>query len=263
MRNIFRVVFLFLCLFTSQNVLAQIGGISASKVNSFNVAPIPLHSIEFEPTFSSSKSSSYWDQNGIKFSSDTASVSSGLAWRVTYGLSEKTEIGLSTTPLINGLSLGFKTQILEQNNFQLATMGGFNFPFGNRTYDTKNPSVNDITSIAIGAIGSLAISEKSSLDVNLTYQDYFKQVDFAGPSLIFSADVDLYNKKETLLFLFSTYFQKNYLGDNSSSFFSISPGVSIETGENFLFVFNTSHALFGSNTSISHGLSLAVTMSIN
>ena len=101
-----KVIIFILAVFICHSLTAQIGGISTTKINTIDVAPIPFQTIEFEPTFGSCRSSSFWDTQGNRIRVDSTTVSSNLSWRVTYGLSEKTEVGLTTTSNINGLSIG-------------------------------------------------------------------------------------------------------------------------------------------------------------
>ena len=45
-------------------ISSQIGGITASKINSVNHAPIDVGLAEFEPSYSLSKARKQWDQKG-------------------------------------------------------------------------------------------------------------------------------------------------------------------------------------------------------
>ncbi len=258
------IVILLLNSLLSCAVFGQIGGISASKLSSYTTIGINKHDVEFEPTFGTSLSSSYWDNNGNLINSNAITQSSNIMWRVSYGLSHKTEVGFSIDSDASSVSIGMKTILSGGNKIQFSGMTGINLALGNRTFDPDKPGIDDVSSYAVGIIGSWFLNERNSVDANLTFQDYFKDVtNQTGSAVFVSADYGHYIENKSFQYLLSISYESSNIGTLNRSGLTITPGVSIETGDNFLFVINTSHTLTGTNMDKSLGISIALTTTIH
>ena len=85
---------------------SQVAGISASKIGTFCFGTVPAKDLEFEPSFSFGKTSQTWNSESKlqnKFANgDSIETISGLAFRCTYGLTDKLEIGMSAPADVSG-----------------------------------------------------------------------------------------------------------------------------------------------------------------
>ena len=74
----------------SEAIYSQIGGITASKINSVNHAPIDVGLAEFEPSYSLSRARQQWDQNGdlspIYSTIDSIVIDASFNLRMAYAL---------------------------------------------------------------------------------------------------------------------------------------------------------------------------------
>lgn len=257
--NITLVSLLFL--FFQQISFCQITGISGSKISAFSYDPIPKNIVEFEPTFNITSSDQIWDNDSNLTDLDSASVSSSLCWRITYGMTDNIEVGLSVPSDVSAGGLGIKAYLYGDDVFNLTAMAGTNIALGNRIYDKDNPSIDDLSTYGLGLVGSLVFDEKRSIDINFQVQDYFKN-DIEGiptSSYFFNADYGGRGWNDKLLFILGSGYQFNKIDDVTQSKWTLFPGVSIEFAENYLIVMNTSFDFAGKNMEKQFGFSLSLT----
>lgn len=250
---------LFILLLSVSSAQAQVAGISASKLNTINAEPISKGALELEPTFSSSRSSAVWGVDGLDELGNT-SVSSSICWRVTHGISDGIEVGLSIPSDFSSGSLGLKTILSAKDIFSLGAMIGISTPFGNRNFNQDNRAADDLTSYGIGLIGSWIFSSVSSLDANIQYQDYFNTVGAESPSgILYNVDYGHYIAGGKFQLFVGAGYQTASADGFSANVFSLFPGISVETSDKYMLVLNTQHDLFGKNAEKTIGLNLAVT----
>jgi len=179
-KSVSRVLFISgLLVLISCPLFAQIAGISASKVAAPCVDPIDDHQVEFEPSYGIQTSKQFWDENGdlqdLYNSADSVELSSGLMWRISYGLlDDKMEVGISFSPDLSSFNWGTKMTVFQQEKTAISLMAGLYMPLGSRAYDKGNPTSDDLKSYGLGIINSWAFDETFSVDVNIQFQDYFK-----------------------------------------------------------------------------------------
>lgn len=157
----------------SMSLSAQIGGIGGTKLNTFNTVPLLKKTAEFEPTYNVSRSSGFWNRGGF-IGEDTITLASNLSWRITYGLSEKVELGMNYQSDVAFGNFDFKVQVKDGELFKLGVMGGLGVPLGNRSFANSNPSIDDVSNFSLGAIASYDIDTITSIDVNFQMTDYFR-----------------------------------------------------------------------------------------
>jgi hypothetical protein len=247
---------------------AQVGGISASKVGTFCAGTVPEKDLEFEPSFNLSRATKQWDANYKlvdKFSSpDSAEIGSGFAIRCTYGFTQKFEMGISVPSDVSGASLGAKFKTWSNDNSGFSVIAGINVPTGNRVSSNKSNSLDEIGTFAGGFVFSHKFSEKLLWDIHLQGQKLLRNAGVNNHTDVFiSTDCGFYPKEQIQLIGGMGYYT-NIFEDSSlnSGMLEIHPGVSYETGENFLIVASSSIGLLGKNETQSWGLNLAFTMTI-
>lgn len=258
------IILFLLCQITN----AQITGISASKVVAYTVINIPHNTVEFEPSFGSSWSSRQYDKDGnvvnLYNSPDSASVSSGLAWRITYGLFDKMEIGTSFSPSFSSVSWSTKYMVIGNDKYGFSIMAGMTNPLGNRVYNKSQRTANDVTSYGLGLIGSWFFTDQLSLDINTQFQNYSESVNgVSDGDFFFSADIGNYILNNKILLLASFSHQRSTYPTLTQKKWTFSPGVSIEYANNFLVVVNGSFDFAGRNIFKQHGFGIALTTFLN
>lgn len=168
-----RICFCFVICLISDVCMAQISGIAGTKLVTFNTVPLPNKTTEFEPTYNVSRSSGFWNDSGF-IGEDTIAIASNLSWRITYGLSDKVELGMNYQSDVAFGNFDFKAQIKDGDLFKLGVMAGLGVPLGNRTYAHSNPSIDDVSNFSVGLIASYDIDTITSIDVNMQMTDYFR-----------------------------------------------------------------------------------------
>lgn len=249
-------------LFSIKIGLSQIMGISGSKISAFSYDPIPVHVLEFEPTFNITRSNSFWDDTADRITDiDSVTISSSLCWRITYGLMENLEVGLSVPSDVSSGALGIKAYLYGGDLFNLSAMAGTNIALGNRTFDKNNPNFDDLSNFGLGLVGSLVFNEKQSIDINFQVQDYFKNEIEGVPtsSYFFNADYGGRALKDNVLLILGTGYQFYKTDNLEQSKWTLYPGISVEFANNYLIVINTSFDFLGKNIEKQFGFSLSLT----
>lgn len=250
-------------IFITHFLTAQIGGISASKISAFNYIPVPFKTVEFEPTTNLFRSNSIFDNDGNTISLDTTSVSSSLNWRITYGLTENVEVGLTFPSNMQGGNASIKGYLWGKGIFHLGAMAGIYFPWGNRSFDQNNPTSNDIGNYGLGLITSLEWNDRNSTDINIQFQNNFKDHDqLPTNSYFINVDHGWYSKDGKVLWILGSGYQYGEVNEQVQSKFTLYPGFAWEYPETFLIVIATSFDLFGKNTNKNIGFGMSLTTSL-
>lgn len=257
------------CLFTFTNIAnAQVGGISASKVGTFCAGTVPARDLEFEPSYSFSKASKQWNEDSKlvrKFSSsDSVEIASELAIRCTYGFSDNLEMGISVPSDVSWASFGAKFKAWSAERSEFSIIAGINLPMGNRVYSKKSDATEDIGALAAGIVFSHQFSDKLLWDIDIQGQTLLRNAGANNHSDLFiNTDMGYFAKEHIQLICgigYYGFFYKN--ASESISMIDFHPGISYETGENFLIVLSSAIGLYGKNENQWYGINLAFTMTI-
>lgn len=255
----------FICIVIPVLLTGQIGGVTGSKISSFNAAAIPQGTAEFEPSYSFSSSSQFWDNDGtlqpLLGSNDIVQKNTSIALRMAYPMTEKLEVGSILTS--NSSSWSFKHLSYSRNKLDIGVMGGVNIPYGNTIIDKNNKQAGQVLSYGMGGIFSYQFTDDGSMDVNIQYQDYAGSADGLQNSDIFiSADYGQYFDDQSWQLVASFLYQYSAYDQSSGSILSFTPGIIFEMKKDYLIVINGSFALTGSNNTKSNGMSIAWTITI-
>lgn len=241
------------------NVVAQISGISGTKISSFSYNPVPHKTVEFEPTLSSIFAKAYWADTGERkdFDNDQFVVSSNIYWRISYGLNKRTELGLSATNNLSSINLGAKVWLINNEKTNFSAMFGYNIPLGNDTYAGDDYKHISFSNIGYGVIASFEFDAKNQLDVNFQIQHGFNDLNPA--QLFINTDFGSYFLRDDLFVIFGVSYQQSIAGNINSNKLTIYPGLALETGKQFAFAVNSQHDLFGRNSFKTWGLNIVLT----
>ncbi len=254
-----KYLFILLLVSLSVTAAAQISGISDSKVGAISADVVPVGVLEFGPSFSTSRTASEWSSDGLN-KMDKTSTSSSVNWGLTFGLAKSIEIGVSMPADFSSASWGLKSTLITKDVFSFAAMVGVTMPFGNRTFDPDNRSIDDLSLYGIGLITSWNFTEQSSVDFSIQYQDYFKSIGAESPGGLFiNLDYGHYVADGKLLLILGTGYQQTDNMNLATHVFSVSPGISIEYSDKYLILLNTQHDLLGKNISKSVGFNIGLT----
>lgn len=264
----YKLFLLVALLVVTSNLKAQVGGISASKLGSFNTETVSKHTIELEPTFSFSFAKKEWNRDSklvnIYTNGDSIVKESELGFRMTYGLTNDLEIGVNFLSDAENLSVGLKYNIpLKMKKMSLGLIGGTNIPLGNKSYNPKDELAENTTQIALGGVMSYEFNDRNSLDVNLSYQDYFKKTTNKHKNdLFFTADFGHYLKQKNILLITGLVYSYSRFDNNDLNVYLLTAniGVSLEYAKNFLVILNMPVDLAGKNMHKTIGGSIALTI---
>lgn len=248
MNSIKHIPVIFL-IFFSNNLFSQISGISASKLVVINTETVPKNKIEFEPAFNFSISNS-----------DSLQTNSNFGFRFTYGLNDKTEIGISLPINMNGVNWGIKYHAIDIRRLSLGIIAGIeNTLFVNNFTEADLPVF--FKSYATGFTSTYQISNKLSIDFDSQVQSHFH-----------------YSKQDFHLFINSElgYFIKDGLQlaggfqyGNNPLFYSpensliFNSGLTVEKAENFILVLNFPYQFKIKQSNASIGFAMALTILID
>lgn len=263
-KKLFSLILIFYCTIA----FSQIGGISNSKLYSINTDAIGHHTIEFEPTVYHANSSKYWNNEGDlqnSFStSDSAIKNTGLAFRFTYGLWDVLEIGGSISTELGSTSLGLKYKFWSNDQMGFAAMAGANIPLGNKTIDKTIRLSDQLTSIGAGFIYTMNFSEVFSLDANAQYLFFAEETDDKNKgTLNLSTDIGYYIFNRNLQLIVGAGYLNSYFDSFNSSTLTLYPGVTVETGNNYVIVIQAPFDIGGKNALKNAGFALSLTLAFD
>lgn len=256
------IILLIYSLFASV-VIAQVGGVSGSKINAVNHVPIAVGLAEFEPSYNFARYGQQWNDDSdlinIFSSSDSIVIDASFNLRMAYAFTEELEFGCNLGADYSNWSA--KYALFTENKLGLGLLAGVNFPFGFQVVDTKNRGVDQIGTYGIGVIASYELSEESSLDFNMQRQDYFQKHP-ALPSSDLFIYLDYGHYIGDFFMLASISYQHSSFDGFEQNKLSFSPGVSIEMKPEYLIVANANFDILGKNIEKSMGLSVAFTITL-
>ncbi len=266
-----RIILLWLSTFLY--TFAQIGGISASKLFTYDVCTVPKDKIEFEPSFSSLFYFHTENKGGVAparagVGTDvykTLNVESAMLFRFTYGVAENFELGMSVPSTVEGINFGAKFRLPYRIRGKTAfgLMAGINLPVGNEVYYLEGSNSNKVyynVGVALGGIVSHSFTKNFSVDFNYIGQKHFysgnnKDLNTFDYSLGTDWGYYFANKIQAILGL--NYY---YIGEKiSKKILALNPGVTIERGKMFILVLSFPFTVYTKNIDRYVGFSFALT----
>ncbi len=241
---------------------AQVGGVSGSKINAVNHAPIAVGLAEFEPSYNYLRTHEYWNDEGklenIFSTSDSLLIRASINLRIAYTFTEALEFGCNLG--VDYSNWSFKYALHTDKKLGIGLLAGANFPFGNTIVDKTRRSAAQIGTYGFGAIASYEFDEQSSLDFNVQIQEYFQKNDeLPNADMFLYLDYGHYYKD---FFLLASVSYQQSFGDIDQHLLTFYPGVSIEMKPEYLIVLNGVFDILGRNIERTQGLSIAFTITL-
>jgi len=255
-------------LISSNFAKAQVGGISGAKLDAYCVDVVDHHKIEFEPAFFHFSSRTTWDNDGhlddIYGSSDSVYRNTGINFRFTYGLWDKLEIGASISTDLQVSNWGARYILYQKEKIGVAVIAGANIPFGNKVVDKSLRVADNLTSVGGGGVFSAQFSENLSFDFNGQYMAFIKTTDQKHKgSYYFDADIGYYVFNHQLQIIGGLGYQRSVFEEFTSSTLTVYPGVTVETGKNYIIVLSVPFDVYGSHSNKNVGVMLALTLTFD
>ncbi len=249
MNNIkFTTAFALIILF-SQNIFSQTGGISASKLVVINTETVQANKIEFEPAF-----------NILIQNSDSLITSSDFGFRFTYGLNNKTEIGISLPVNMQGINWGIKYHIIDFNKLSFGMIAGIeNALIVNNSNELKSRIF--FKSYAGGIVSSYQINDKLSIDFDGQIENHFhySKQDF---HLFFNSEIG-YFITDGLQLVSGIQYGNNPLTEIHENNLTLNSGMTVEKAKNFILVLNFPYQFKSKQSPSAFGFALALTILID
>ncbi|RLD63142.1 MAG: hypothetical protein DRJ01_04480 [Bacteroidetes bacterium] len=248
-------------------VSAQIGGLSASKLNSVCVDVVKYHVIEFEPSFYYSNSSKYWNNDNRLSNtfntSDSISNSAGMQFRFTYGLLNRLEVGVTVPYDLSMSSWGLRYIVSQNNKLGFALMSGVNVPLGNNIQDRSIKTEENTSQFGFGAVLSYQENSNFSIDFNAQFNSYLKKLKSTeNNSLYLSAEAGYFFFSHSFQIIGGVGYQNHYYDADNKFLVTLYPGMSIETGKDFIIVLQAPFDIYGKNIGKTVGFGFALTLII-
>ena len=254
MKKLYTLSILFILLFSGQ-CIAQISGINTDKLAAINATTLQEALLEFEPTYSYSRSLGFFDQEGSYKDYAGIIIGSALSFRATYGVNENWEIGANVSTQVNSLSLGTKYHLLGNDKFGLGVFAGINSDITNgpRTLSSLERQY------VLGLASHYHFSELLSINTSFQYQD---SRDYLGSDLFINSEFGYYINDVVMLIAGFGLSKYSNSGLASSSLFSFYPGFNYEK-KKFNIALQSQFDLTGKNINSNNGISISITQILN
>jgi hypothetical protein len=261
-------IFIFVLLIASFSfAMAQVGGLSASKLGAYSAGTVPANNIEFEPSFGFASSTKYFDKkgnrSGLFHSDDSIQRFSSMGLRFTYGVIKDLEVGISLSADMSDINWGMKYKLKMTGNTQIAFFAGYESVMGNMIYVKRNLVHEATSSVGGGLIISHVFSDKLSMDINGQYHKHFHStLNGHDQGYMLTTDIGYYLLKN-INFIGELVYSLNINNtsvENNSQLFTFNPGIAIERSKHFILVLNTPIDLWGKNEYQTTGFGMALTI---
>lgn len=250
---------------------AQVAGISASKLATYNAYTIERYHLEIEPSFSWMSSRSAFNDHGSRYfysaNHDSLITSRALFLRGTYSPFKNLEIGTFITSDLSSLSVGLKYLFFNNKKFAASFIYGANWT-GLYSPVLKPGFVPEPDTRVSAYVGGFALtrqfSENLSWDTDLQYQNSFSGDHSFQNDYFVDSELGYYvfNHQLQLIGGFSYHYQDIKTANQDAYSLVFHPGVTIETGKSYIIVLYVPIALAGKNMGIYHGINLAFTLDV-
>lgn len=243
----------------SNIALAQINGISGSKLCVSDPNTVEKGKFEFEPSISVFRSSKKFDTNWKLTNLHGNYDESSLFFRITLGVANNLEVGTSFSTNLDDIFIGSKAKLLSINGFSVAIIGGLSLPTDNKTIiDTINIPESK-HSFSIGSVTEITLTENSNIDLLFSYTRYNGKSQFEN-SLNYGAAVG-YWFTSTLQGVIELDGYTTFNNSIYSDKLSLTPGITFNFSKNLLLVLGLQSDIWGKNDFSGTNIFNAFTMS--
>lgn len=235
---------------------AQIQGLSASKLGTYNSEPVAKSSLEFEPSLLINF------QKSKLINSENETVSnrnSEFGFRLTYGIYKNIEIGAFIPSDLHSVSIAIKTKFYENKYLKSSIFTGTNLK--------TNPEVNyfvrdcyhNTDNYGLGLALSILENKKFSADVNYQLSKTLKTtIDNHVINHISSVDLG-YNIFEKIHLVTSYLYSNNRFENNIEKCQVVNFGLTYESDNKFIIVLNSPIEILPNDKKYNYGIGFAIT----
>ncbi len=242
-------------------VHSQVGGVSASKLNAYSASPIEKGKIEFEPSFIIAVTpNTEVDDPEMTTSSRSYQYSSGMNFRMTYGLHKRIEVGAIVDGSITSASFGTKLQFIENKIWQAAFITGANLN-GLKEIHNGSDNMEIAHSYSAGIVNSFYIKPRLSFDADLQVNKYFSRELSSVTGLFINGDLGYYVFEHFQLITGVNYY--SYTGPDVSSEMMIETGFTAEAARQFILMFRIPISIYTRNSQPSYGFAIGLNMTFD
>lgn len=252
-------IFLMMLVLLSNTIVAQIAGVSGTKLLVPNASTLSKGHFDFEPAFSIFSAKQHFNNEGELNDLMRSEVSSSVSFRVTMGVAENFEIGTSFTAGMEDIYISSKFTAYNRDNIVLGLTAGGSLPGGNYPKGDAEENHKLKYSYGAGVILSYTLGEVSSLDGIFTYSKINGSTEFNH----------LINYGVSFGYFFTGTFQAimelnsftTFNGSFHSNKISITPGFTYQFSQYLLLVFGVQNDIWGNNELSGTNYITAFTMS--
>ncbi len=264
-----KVLFLFLILVISGNLSAQVMGVSNSKLTVINGETASRNQMEFEPGFGYFWAHKQYDEDGklidLSPETDSTAVFQAMAFRFTYGISDRVESGILIAADMSSLSFGIKYNFFNKGRFSSAIMAGGTFANESDIVAVNTGIFGKTLSMAIGLTGTQNFNDRLSLDVDVQYQNIRNDKTSYSNDIFANAEVGFMIKDKKQIiggFSYTVNNHTNKYDGLTNQLITFNVGGTL-SGKNYDLILFTPIALYGKNYNRLNGINFALTIHIN
>lgn len=251
-----------------QQVFSQVGGISGSKLAAVCVDVVDHKKIEFEPGFYHTRATKYWDNESslenIYSTGDSVRAVTGMNFRFTYGLWDRLEMGVSISTDLAVSSWGARFVAFQNKKIGVAVIAGANIPFGNGDVDQKTRFSELLTSVGGGGVFSASFTDNFSFDFVAQYMTFLKETDnLSKGSWYINTDLGYYFFDHQFQVIAGVGYQNAVFENFTNQIVTVYPGVTIETGKNYIIVISAPFDVYGKNALKNASINFALTLTFD
>jgi hypothetical protein len=236
---------LIIVLILTNYIYSQVSGISGSKLCISDANTVAKGTFEFEPSILIFKTSNEFSDDGSLKYLNGENISSSMALRITAGLTDNFELGVTFPSSVEQISLGAKYTFIQTEDESIALISGISIPAGNRFIPDTLKDNDYHNTLSIGGVFSSVPFENFHLECAVAYTRIFGQNNFNNLiSYGISTGYFLGSKIQPIIELtgFSTYNTIHY-----SDKLSFNYGVTIAINDRLLVLAGSQIDLLGQN----------------
>lgn len=265
-----KVIILLVVVLATYTLNAQVMGVSASKLAAMNGETAARNQVEFEPGFGYFWANKHYNEDGklenFNPDKDSTAVFQAMAFRITYGISDRFESGILIASDMSSFSFGMKYNLFKKGGFSTALMAGVTAANESDIVAVNTGIFGKTASIAIGIAGTQEFNEKMSVDFDVQYQNIRDRKSSYSNDIFANAEFGYRFKNNNQIIGGFSYTVNNHThkyDGHTNQLLTFNVGGTISSGENFEIVVFTPFAVYGKNYDRLNGLNFALTIFIN
>ncbi len=264
-----KVITFILLLFIAANTFAQVLGISASKLATYDANLVPKYKLEVEPSFTYLYSHQWFNNHNhllpFNVADDSSMIMRNFYMRFTLGLGKNLEVGTFINADMSSFSFGAKYRIFQHEKSGLVLLAGTTFSRESDLIYRSAGFYGKTLSLAGGFAFTQQFSPRLSWDTDLQYQNILSRNESITDNIFLDSEVGYYVYDHRLQVIAGLSFNyNNHKPDQHDTYrLTFNPGVTIETGKSYIIVVYFPVDLTGNEVERTYGFSLAFTLGVH